>query len=91
MELISNYMTDDSSRKMLNELTQKTFGFDFEGWVRGGYFEGDYIPYSLVEDGRMLANVSANRMHFMQRGVEKNYIPQTGSWKKAHGACHKHI
>jgi GNAT superfamily N-acetyltransferase len=78
MELISNYMTDDSSRKMLNELTQKTFGFDFEGWVRGGYFEGDYIPYSLVEDGRMLANVSANRMHFMQRGVEKNYI-QTGT------------
>ena len=74
MELISNYMTDDSSRKMLNELTQKTFGFDFEGWVQGGYFEGDYIPYSLTEGGRMLANVSANKMHFMQRGTKKNYI-----------------
>ena len=74
MELISNYMTDDSSRKMLNELTQKTFGFDFEGWVQDGYFEGDYIPYSLTEDGRMLANVSANKMHFMQRGTKKNYI-----------------
>ena len=74
MELISNYMTDDSSRKMLNELTQKTFGFDFEGWVQGGYFEGDYIPYSLTEDGRMLANVSANKMHFMQKGTKKNYI-----------------
>lgn len=74
MELISNYMTDDSSRKMLNELTLKTFGFSFDGWVKDGYFEGDYIPYSLVEDGRMISNVSANKMHFLQRGVEKNYI-----------------
>ena len=74
MELISNYMTDDSSRKMLNELTLKTFGFSFEGWVKDGYFEGDYIPYSFVEDGRMLSNVSANKMHFLQKGVEKNYI-----------------
>ena len=74
MELISNYMTDDSSRKMLNELTLKTFGFDFEGWVKDGYFEGDYIPYSFVEDGRMISNVSANKMHFLQRGIEKNYI-----------------
>ena len=74
MELISNYMTDDSSRKMLNELTLKTFGFEFDGWVKGGWFEGDYIPYSFVEDGRMLSNVSANKMHFMQRGVEKDYI-----------------
>lgn len=74
MELISNYMTDDSSRRMLNELTRKTFGFDFEGWVKGGYFEGDYIPYSFVEEGMMISNVSANKMHFLQRGNEKNYI-----------------
>lgn len=74
MDLISNYMTDDSSRRMLNELTQKTFGFDFEGWVKGGYFEGDYIPYSFVKDGMMISNVSANKMHFLQRGIEKNYI-----------------
>ena len=74
MKLISNYMTDDSSRKMLNELTRKTFGFDFEGWVKGGYFEGDYIPYSFVLDGRMILNVSANKMHFLQKGLEKNYI-----------------
>lgn len=74
MELISNYMTDDSSRSMLNELTRKTFGFDFEGWVKDGYFEGDYLPYSFVEDGRLISNVSANKMHFLQRGIEKNYI-----------------
>lgn len=74
MELISNYMRDDDLRHALNDLTQKTFCFNFEGWVTSGYFEGDYIPYSFIEDGKILANVSANRMQFMQNGVVKNYI-----------------
>ena len=74
MQLISDYMRDERSLRMLNELTRKTFGFDFDGWVKDGYFEGDYIPYSLVEDGKMISNVSANRMRFMQNGKVKNYI-----------------
>ncbi len=74
MELVSNYMRDDTLRHALNDLTRKTFWFDFEGWVTGGYFEGDYIPYSLIEDGKIISNVSANRMTFLQNGVENNYI-----------------
>lgn len=74
MELVSNYMRDDTLRHALNKLTRKTFFFDFEDWVNGGYFEGDYIPYSFIEDGKMIANVSANRMTFLQNGVERNYI-----------------
>lgn len=30
MELVSNYMHDDTLRHALNELTRKIFGFDFE-------------------------------------------------------------
>ena len=74
MQLISDYMRDGKSRQMLNELTRKTFGFDFDFWVNGGYYEGDYIPYSFVEDGKMISNVSANIMRFMQNGTVKNYI-----------------
>lgn len=74
MELVSNYMRDDTLRHALNALTKKTFGFDFESWVTGGYFEGDYIPYSFLEDGKIISNVSANRMSFLQNGVEKKYI-----------------
>ena len=74
MELISNYMTDDTYRHMLNELTRNTFGFDFESWVTQRYFEGDYIPYSFVNEGKIVSNVSANRMKFMQNGVMKYYI-----------------
>ena len=74
MELISNYMKDDNKRHMLNGLTEKVFGFNFESWVTGGYFEGDYIPYSFVDGEKIVSNVSANRMKFMQSGVERYYI-----------------
>lgn len=74
MELISDHIRDEKSRHMLNDLTRKTFGFDFEDWVTKGYYEGDYIPYSLTEEGKMLSNVSANRMRFLQNGAEKYYI-----------------
>jgi len=74
MKIISDYMGDDTSRHMLNELTGKTFGFDFESWVTQGYFEGDYIPYSFVDEGRIVSNVSANRMRFMQNGSLRYYV-----------------
>ncbi|MGN0204579.1 MAG: GNAT family N-acetyltransferase [Coprococcus sp.] len=74
MRFITDYMRDEVLRHELNELTRETFGFDFESWVTNGYFEGDYIPYSYEEDGRMIANVSVNRMEFLQNGVEKHYI-----------------
>lgn len=74
MELVSDYMRDDTLRHALSELAKKTFWIDFEDWVTGGYFEGDYIPYSFMEDGKIISNVSANRMTFLQNGVVKNYI-----------------
>ena len=74
MELVSDYMLRDELRHKLNSLTRKTFSFDFESWVRGGYFEGDYIPYSFLEDGKIISNVSANRMQFVQNGIKRQYI-----------------
>ena len=74
MVLISDYMRDDTYRHLLNELTRKTFGFDFESWVTQGYFEGDYIPYSFMDEGKIVSNVSANRMKFMQNGSVKYYV-----------------
>lgn len=74
MRLVKDYMNNDVLRHALNELTQETFGFDFESWVKNGYFEGDYIPYSFEENGKMISNVSVNRMHFMQNGEMRYYI-----------------
>ncbi len=61
-------------RHALNLLTRETFGFDFEDWTKNGYFEGDYIPYSYEKDGKIIANVSVNRMEFIQNGQEKHFI-----------------
>ena len=74
MRLVKDYMRDDVLRHELNELTRKTFCFDFEKWVTNGYFEGDYIPYSFEEEGRIISNVSANRMYFEQNGQKRYYI-----------------
>lgn len=74
MRIVKDYMKDETLRHELNALTKATFGFSFESWVTNGYFEGDYIPYSLEEDGKILSNVSANIMTFEQNGKTKNYV-----------------
>lgn len=61
MEMITNYMKNTFLRHALNALTRQTFGFDFEAWVMNGYFEGDYIPYSFLENGKILSNASKGR------------------------------
>ena len=74
MELVSGYMHHADLRQELNALTRRTFGFDFESWVQGGFCGEDYLPYSFRENGRIVANVSVNRMIFDQNGVEKRYF-----------------
>lgn len=74
MILVKDYMKDDDYRHMLNELTEKVFGFNFEDWVNNNYFEGDYIPYSYIENNQMVSNVSVNKMTFSLNGIIKNYI-----------------
>lgn len=74
MRFVKDYMRDETLRHELNELTRNIFGFDFEGWVQNGYFQGDYIPYSYEENGKMLSNVSANIMTFEQAGRTWNFI-----------------
>lgn len=78
MRLVKDYMNNDALRHELNKLTEETFGFNFESWVTNGYFEGDYIPFSFEESGKIISNISANRMHFVQNG-EKRYYIQLGT------------
>lgn len=65
---------DDMLRKSFNELTQKTFGFDFVDWYEAGHWGEMYIPHVLTEGGRVVSNVSVNLMQFDLCGVKKNYI-----------------
>lgn len=74
MKLVKNYRENKILRASLNRLAQATFGIDFEQWYQAGFWGEQYIPYSLVENGEVIANVSVNVMDFTLNGEEKHYI-----------------
>ena len=74
MELIEDYIKEDLYLEKLNTLTNEVFGFSFKDWVKNGYYTKEYIPYSFLEDGKVVSNVSANIMKFKYNDEIKNYI-----------------
>lgn len=71
MELISGYLNDPALRQSFNRLAVETFSLDFEPWYQGGMLQGGrYIPHSLVRDGEVVANCSANLFDLIVEGRE---------------------
>jgi len=60
MEFIKGYRKNAVVRSSFNELAMKTFGIEFEDWYQAGYWTDKYIPYSLIDNGKVIANVSVN-------------------------------
>ena len=73
-ELIKNYRKNDELRHSFNELAKATFGLDFEDWYQNGYWGENYIPYSIVKDGNVIANVSVNITDMNWKGSKKHFI-----------------
>jgi len=71
---IKSYKDNDKMRKSLNELTEKTFGFNFENWYSNGFWGAKFIPHSLVDGDKIIAHVSVSLMAFDLDGTEKHYI-----------------
>ncbi|MBY0122790.1 GNAT family N-acetyltransferase [Bacillus sp. S/N-304-OC-R1] len=57
---VKNYKGDMELRKSFNELAINTFGIEFEDWYKLGYWTEKYQPYSLMQNGKIVANVSVN-------------------------------
>ena len=74
MEIKKNYRKDNNLRKSFNNLTKKTFGFDFEDWYKNGFWNDNYIPYSIIENDKVIANVSVNLIDIIDFGQVKHYI-----------------
>lgn len=55
-----NYRDNEALRASFNRLAKKTFGLNFENWYQNGFWKDNYIPYSVIEDGEVVANVSVN-------------------------------
>lgn len=61
-------------RGSFNELAHKTFGLSFEDWYHLGYWGDQYIPYVLIDDNKVVANVSVNTIDFSHRGKNLRYV-----------------
>lgn len=73
-EIIKNYKDNNKLRYSFNELAKKTFCLDFEDWYQNGYWRENYIPYSVVQNENIIANVSVNITDMLWNGIKRNII-----------------
>ena len=64
-ELISNYKENDKLRRSFNELSQKTFGINFEEWYQKQLWKDKYECYSVKLGDKIIANASVNKLKFL--------------------------
>ena len=71
--IVKNYRNDKTLRDSFNTLAEATFGLNFENWYQMGYWQDNYNPYSLVLDGKVVANVSVNRTDMVIHGERRKF------------------
>lgn len=70
-QVIKSYRDNAALRASFNALAEKTFGLNFEGWYQNGFWGDNYNPYSIVKDGKVVANVSVNRTDMVIGGLRR--------------------
>lgn len=73
-DFTSDFKDDASIRYGFNSLAKATFDFDFEDYYNSGYWNERYIPYALLDAGKVVANVAANILDFSVCQEMKRYI-----------------
>ena len=68
MKLISNYRDNEILRTSFLELAREIFGLNFSSWHDNGYWGDRYIPYSVADGDKIVANVSINKLDFIIEG-----------------------
>lgn len=71
MTIVKSYRDDPQLRGSFNNLARATFGLDFEPWYQMGFWTDNYNPYSVVLDGKIVANVSVNRTDMIIGGMRR--------------------
>jgi len=73
-KLISNYKHIDAYKNSFIELAKNVFGIDFEEWDQNGAWNNDYICYSFLDNNKIIANASINKMKIVLDGKEYQAI-----------------
>lgn len=66
-----DFKHDQEVRASFNKLTEDTFEFNFENWYLNGYWNDNYIPYSLLHKNKVISNVSVSKMVFVIENEKK--------------------
>ncbi len=70
-DIIENYRDDDNLRRMFLDFVPKVFGgLDFEPWYNKGFWFDQYIPFSIIQNNRIVSNVSVTVMNILLDGKE---------------------
>lgn len=85
---VSDFKHDRKIRARFNQLTEATFGFSFENWYAAGYWGDNYIPYALLHNDKVVANVSVSKMEFIIHNEKKTGI-QIGTVMTAEAHRHR--
>ncbi len=72
--IVKAYQDNALLRNSFNNLAGEIFALNFEDWYQNGYWGEKYIPYSIVDRGVVVANVSVNIMDFEYNGTMKRYL-----------------
>lgn len=74
ISIVTGYRDDAPLRHSFNDLAGRTFGIDFEPWYQAGFWGKRYDPYSVLDSGRIVANVTVNHMEMMVQGQKRSWI-----------------
>lgn len=69
-----NYKDNNILRTSFNELSKQVYKLNFEDWYQNGYWGENYVPYSIIDKDKIVANVSVNIMNFNYDGRIKYFI-----------------
>lgn len=71
---VKAYQKNGQLRSSFNKLSKEVFDLSFENWYKNGFWNEKYIPYSIVIDNEVAANVSVNIIDFVMNGESKQYL-----------------
>ncbi len=68
MKITTNYYSNPEYEAMYDDLIKETFGFSFAPWFERKLWDERYESYSIIENGRMLSNISIFKTNLLVVG-----------------------
>lgn len=70
LQYIKDYRDNKELRESFFELANNVFGLNFVNWYEKGFWGSNYVPYSYIDDNKVIANVSINIIDMIVHGTQ---------------------